>query len=60
MVGLVEIRSKIEVIVDRDMDGGEFLQSLDVPERRHRPVEIAERIFHPSRLQNSLRLLKLV
>ncbi len=34
----------IVVIVDRGVDGGEFLQGLDVPEFRHCPFPSSERL----------------
>ena len=34
----------IEVIVDRGMDGGEFLQGLYIPEPRHRSFSSSERL----------------
>ena len=34
----------VEVVVDRSMDGGEFLQGLDVSEPRHRPFPSSERL----------------
>ena len=34
----------VKVIVDRGVDGGEFLQGLDVPEFRHCPFPSSERL----------------
>ena len=36
-VASAEVAIVVEVIVDRGVDGGEFLQGLDVPEFRHCP-----------------------
>ena len=38
----VEMTFEIEMIVDRGMDGGEFLQGLYVPEFRHRTLPSSE------------------
>ena len=40
----VEMAFVVEVVVDRSMDGGEFLQGLDVSEPRHRPFPSSERL----------------
>ena len=40
----VEMALVVEVVVDRDVNGGEFLQGLDVPEPGHRSVSSAERL----------------
>ena len=38
----VQVTVEFEMIVDRGMDGGEFLQGLDVPEFRHRTLPSSE------------------
>src|SRR5665809_108018 len=43
-VAAVEAAIVVEVIVDRGVDGGEFLQGLDVPEFRHCPFPSSERL----------------
>ena len=43
-VAVVEVAIVVEVIVDRGVDGGEFLQGLDVPEFRHCPFPSSERL----------------
>ena len=35
----------IKMIVDRSVNGGEFLQSLDVPEFRHRTFSSSKRLL---------------
>ncbi len=40
----VEVAVLVEVIVDRGMGGGEFLQGLYVPEPRHRSFSSSERL----------------
>ena len=35
---------EIEVIVDRGVNGGEFLQGLDISEARHRALSSSERL----------------
>jgi hypothetical protein len=35
----------VEMIVERGMGGGEFLQGFDVPEPRHRPLSSSERLM---------------
>ena len=42
-VAAAEMTSVIEVIVNRGMHSGEFLQRLDVSERRHRPFPPSKR-----------------
>ncbi len=39
----VEVTVLIEMIMDRGVDGGEFLKGLDVPEIRHRILSSSER-----------------
>ena len=36
---------QVEVVVDRGMDGGEFLQRLEASEARHRPLSSPERLM---------------
>src|SRR5680860_1609060 len=43
-VAAAEAAIVVEVIVDRGVDGGEFLQGLDVPEFRHCPFPSSERL----------------
>ena len=43
-VAAVEMSFVVEVVIDRGMDGGEFLQGLDVSEPRHRPFPPSERL----------------
>ena len=43
-VAAAEVAIVVKVIVDRGMDGGEFLQGLDVPEFRHCPFPSSERL----------------
>ena len=43
-VAAVEMALVVEVVVDRDVNGGELLQGLDVPEPGHRSVSSAERL----------------
>jgi hypothetical protein len=43
-VAAVEVTVVVKVIVDRGVDGGEFLQGLDVPEFRHCPFPSSERL----------------
>ena len=38
----VQVAVNIEMVVDRGMDGGEFLQGLYVPEFRHRTLPSSE------------------
>jgi len=38
----VQVTVEVEMIVDRGMDGGEFLQGLYVPEFRHRTLPSSE------------------
>ena len=41
-VAAVEVAVVVEVIVDRGMDGGEFLEGLYIPEARHCPLSSSE------------------
>ena len=41
----VEVAVEIEVVVDRGVDGSEFLQGLDVPEPGHRSFSSSERLM---------------
>ncbi len=43
-VAAIEVAFVIEMIVDRGVDGGEFLQGLYVPELRHRPLSSSKRL----------------
>jgi hypothetical protein len=43
-VAAAEVAIVVKVIVDRGVDGGEFLQGLDVPEFRHCPFPSSERL----------------
>ena len=43
-VAAIEVAFVIEMIVDRGVDGGEFLQGLDVPELCHRPLSSSKRL----------------
>ena len=43
-VAAVEVAILVEVVVDRGMGGGEFLQGLYVPEPRHRSFSSSERL----------------
>ncbi len=40
--------AEIEVIMDRNVNGGEFLQGLDVPEFRHRAFSSSKRLVRVS------------
>jgi hypothetical protein len=40
----VEVTAVVEMVVDRGVDGGEFLQGLDVPEFRHRSLSSSKRL----------------
>ncbi len=40
----IEVAVWIEVVVDRGVDGGEFLEGLDIPEARHCPFSSSERL----------------
>ncbi len=44
-VTTTEVTVSIEVIVDRGVDGGEFLKGLYIPEFRHRPLSSSERLM---------------
>ena len=44
-VAAVEMALAVEVVVDRGVDGGEFLQGLDVSEPRHRPFPPSKRLM---------------
>ena len=37
-VAEIEVTVVLEMVMDRVMDRGEFMQGLDVPEIRHRPL----------------------
>src|SRR5680860_577633 len=43
-VASAEVAIVVKVIVDRGVDGGEFLKGLDVPEFRHCPFPSSERL----------------
>ena len=43
-VAAVEMAFVVEVVIDRGMNGGEFLQGLDVSEPRHRPFPPSKRL----------------
>jgi hypothetical protein len=43
-VASAEVAIVVKVMVDRGVDGGEFLQRLDVPEFRHCPFPSSERL----------------
>ncbi len=43
-IAAVEMTVLVVVIVDRGMGGGEFLQSLHIPELRHRSFSSSERL----------------
>ncbi len=43
-VAALEVTALIEMIVDRGVDGGKLLQSLYVPELRHRTLSSSERL----------------
>ncbi len=43
-IAAVEVAVLVEVVVDRGMDGGEFLQGLYVPELRRRSFSSPERL----------------
>src|SRR5680860_1874929 len=43
-VASAEVAIVVKVIVGRGVDGGEFLQGLDVPEFRHCPFPSSERL----------------
>ena len=44
-IAAVEVAVLVEVIVDRGMGGGKFLQGFDVPELRHRAFSSSERLM---------------
>ena len=44
-VAVVEVTVLIEMIVNRGMGGGKFLQGPHVPEHRHRPLSSSERLM---------------
>jgi len=44
-VTAIEMTVQVEVIVDRGVNGGEFLEGLDVPELRHRALSSSERLM---------------
>ena len=43
-IAAVEMAVVVKMVVDRGVDGGEFLQGLDVSEPRHRPFPSSERL----------------
>jgi hypothetical protein len=43
-VAAVEMTFVVEVVMDRSLNGSEFLQGLDVPEPGHRPFPSSERL----------------
>ncbi len=43
-IAAVEVAVVVEVVVDRSMDGSEFLQGLGVPDLRHRSFSSPERL----------------
>ncbi len=44
-VTTIEVAVLIEMIRDRGVDGGEFLQGFNVPKLRHRPLSSSERLM---------------
>ena len=44
-VASAEVAIVVEVVVDRGVRGGKFLQSLDVPELRHSTLSSPERLM---------------
>jgi len=49
-IAAIEVAIVIEMIVDRGVDGGKFLQGLDVPELCHRTLSSSKwlvRVFRP-------------
>ncbi len=44
-VAVIEVTVLIEMIMDRGVDGGKLLQSLYVPELRHRTLSSSERLM---------------
>jgi hypothetical protein len=44
-VAAVEVTVLIEMIMDRGVDGGKFLQGLHFPEFRHRPLSSSKRLM---------------
>ncbi len=40
----VEVAVEVEMVVDRGVNGGKFLQGFAVPELRHRPFSSSERL----------------
>ncbi len=44
-VATIEVTVLIEMIMDRGVDGGKLLQSLYVPELRHRTLSSSERLM---------------
>ncbi len=44
-IAAIEVTVLIEMIMDRGVDSGEFLQSLYVPELRHRTLSSPERLM---------------
>ncbi len=44
-VAAIEVAGTVEVVVNRGMGGGEFLQGFHVPEPRHRPLSSSERLM---------------
>ncbi len=43
-IAAVEVADLVEVVVDRGMGGGEFLQGLYISELRHRSFSSSERL----------------
>ena len=43
-IAAVDMALVVEVVVDRGMDGGEFLQSLYIPKSGHYPFPSSERL----------------
>ncbi len=44
-VAAAEVAVVIELVMDRGVDGGEFLKGLHIPEPRHRPLSSSERLM---------------
>ena len=44
-VAATEVTIEVEMTMNRSVDGGEFMQSLDVPEPRHRSFSSSERLM---------------
>ena len=43
-VAAVEVAVQVEVVMDRGMGRGKFLESFYIPEARHRPLSSSERL----------------